>query len=99
MDAVDLVIVVNEWQLASRFREAGEIDTQSQAGTMFPLGRLEEEGPLGVCSKVQHAAVCQSYLLKKRLSALVLTDSGWWRTVLMSGSRSRQNAAPRLRCW
>lgn len=48
MDAVDLVVNANERELASRFRDAGEIDTQPQARMMFPLSRLEQEVSLGV---------------------------------------------------
>ena len=48
MDAVDLVVDAHERQLAPRFRDAGEVDTPPQAGTLFPSGCLEEEGPLGV---------------------------------------------------
>ncbi len=48
MDAVDLVVDTNERQLASRFRDAGEIDTQPQARMTFSPGRSEQEVPLGV---------------------------------------------------
>ncbi len=48
LDTVDSVVDTNERQLASRFRDAGEIDTQLPAGTMFTFGCLEEESPLGV---------------------------------------------------
>ncbi|WP_082506269.1 hypothetical protein [Deinococcus sp. Leaf326] len=48
MDTVNLVVDADEHQLASRFRDAGQVDAQPQVRTMFMLGRLEPEIPLGV---------------------------------------------------
>ena len=48
VNPVDLVVDANERELASRFRDAGEIDAQSQARMMFPLSRLKQEGPLNI---------------------------------------------------